>query len=424
MKHIFRIISVLFISINYANGQSLSIKELWTQIDKAANIQGKKLNVDLQKEQLKVRNSERLPVIYGDINLQRNLIIPTTPVPAIAFDPNAPEGAILPLKFSTKWNSKAGVQLEWDLFNPTRKNNIEEDRIALEKSIVEESIERENWKTNATLAYSSIVLATEQYRASLLDSTLYAEINAVNKERFEAGRGKSEDYILSQQELERKRIRIHETWEVLENANLELNRYYSLDTIAVITSNIEDIVSEIEDKANNDYDQQLIKLDQTLSQVQLSGLKRQLLPTISFNAYFGSQFFSNEFNIIDKSNWYGYSYASLGLKIPISAYFSSIPSLKKAKLNEEIFNKQLDDQTLQDKIDSQQKSNKIKSAKEKIDRLNRILVLSEQNKDEKLAMYQNGRILLNEFNLANSDYLKAQQDIWQAKYDLINIILE
>jgi len=424
MKHIFRIISVLIISINYANGQSLSIKELWTQIDKAANIQGKKLNVDLQKEQLKVRNSERLPVIYGDINLQRNLIIPTTPVPAIAFDPNAPEGAILPLKFSTKWNSKAGVQLEWDLFNPTRKNNIEEDRIALEKSIVEESIERENWKTNATLAYSSIVLATEQYKASLLDSTLYAEINAVNKERFEAGRGKSEDYILSQQELERKRIRIHETWEVLENANLELNRYYSLDTIAVITSNIEDIVSELEDIDNNDYEQQLIKLDQTLSQVQLSGLKRQLLPTISFNAYFGSQFFSNEFNIIDKSNWYGYSYASLGLKIPISAYFTSIPSLKKAKLNEEIFNTQLDDQTLQDKIDGQQKSNKIKSAKEKIERLKRILVLSEQNKDEKLAMYQNGRILLNEFNLANSDYIKAQQDIWQAKYDLINIILE
>ncbi|WP_099370104.1 TolC family protein [Sphingobacterium sp. 1.A.5] len=424
MKHIFRIISVLFISINYANGQSLSIKELWAQIDQAANIQGKKLNVDLQKEQLKVRNSERLPVIYGDINLQRNLIIPTTPVPAIAFDPNAPEGAILPLKFSTKWNSKAGVQLEWDLFNPTRKNNIEEDRIALEKSIVEESIERENWKTNATLAYSSIVLATEQYKASLLDSTLYAEINAVNKERFEAGRGKSEDYILSQQELERKRIRIHETWEVLENANLELNRYYSLDTIAVITSNIEDIVSELEDIDNNDYEQQLIKLDQTLSQVQLSGLKRQLLPTISFNAYFGSQFFSNEFNIIDKSNWYGYSYASLGLKIPISAYFSSIPSLKKAKLNEEIFNTQLDDQSLQDKIDSQQKSNKIKSAKEKIERLKRILVLSEQNKDEKLAMYQNGRILLNEFNLANSDYIKAQQDIWQAKYDLINIILE
>lgn len=424
MKHLFRIISVLFISINYANGQSLSIKELWTQIDQAANIQGKKLNVDLQKEQLKVRNSERLPVIYGDINLQRNLIIPTTPVPAIAFDPNAPEGAILPLKFSTKWNSKAGVQLEWDLFNPTRKNNIEEDRIALEKSIVEESIERENWKTNATLAYSSIVLATEQYKASLLDSTLYAEINAVNKERFEAGRGKSEDYILSQQELERKRIRIHETWEVLENANLELNRYYSLDSIAVITSNIEDIVSEIEEIENNDYDQQLIKLDQTLSQVQLSGLKRQLLPTISFNAYFGSQFFSNEFNIIDKSNWYGYSYASLGLKIPISAYFSSIPSLKKAKLNEEIYIKQLDDQTLQDKIDRQQKSNKIKSAKEKIERLKRILVLSEQNKDEKLAMYQNGRILLNEFNLANSDYIKAQQDIWQAKYDLINIILE
>ena len=33
-------------------------------------------------------------------------------------------------------------------------------------------------------------------------------------------------------------------------------------------------------------------------------------------------------------------------------------------------------------------------------------------------------LILIDFNKANSDYLKSCQDIWQAKYDLLKIILE
>lgn len=422
-KSIYLILLLIGFTLS-GNAQSLSISDLWNYIGQSSNLKVKKLNKEVQAAQLNVRRSERFPVIYGDANLQRNLIIPTTPVPAIAFDPNAEEGAILPLKFSTKWNSKAGLQLEWNLFDPNRKSQQQEDLIVLEKAKVEESLAEQDWKINSTLAYASIVLATEQYQFALKDSALFEEINNINKERFLAGRGSSEDYSLSQQEVQRKKILMHESWSILKEANLELGRYYPLDSIRVLSNNMEEILMELGAFEKKIYDQQLVELDQQLSMVQLKGIKRQVLPSLSFNAYYGAQYFSNSFNIIDKSNWYGYSYANLGLRIPISAYFSNSSAIKKAELSEKVYIQQLEDLQLNDEIDKKQNQEKIIFSKQKIESLNRIKDLALQNKEEKLAAYQAGRILLIDFNKANSDYLKSCQDIWQAKYDLLKIILE
>lgn len=424
MNRIIIPILIILTGISISNAQELSIQELWNEVDKTYSIQEKRLNREVQEEQLRIRKSERIPVIYGDVNLQRNLIIPTTPVPAIAFDPKADEGAILPLKFSTKWNSKAGIQLEWDLFNPTKRSQRKEDQINLEKAKVSELQSKQEWKINATLAYASIVLATEQYKAALADSILYAEINNINKDRYEAGRLSSSEYIVSQQELLRKRINIHESWSILEEANLELGRYYPLERISVLKNNIEEIVSLTDSIGEENFDQQLISLDEQLAQIQLEGIKRQALPSLSFNAYYGGQYFSNSFNIVNKNYWYGYSYANLGLKIPISAYFTNSASVRQAALNEKIFRNQLNEAKDSDAIDLKQKSSKINSQNKRIKSLEEIKDLSAQNKAEKLESYQAGRILLTEFNKANSEYLKSCQDLWQAKYDLLKITIE
>ncbi|OYD45120.1 hypothetical protein CHU00_13535 [Sphingobacterium cellulitidis] len=424
MNRIIIPILIILTGISISNAQELSIQELWNEVDKTYSIQEKRLNREVQEEQLRIRKSERIPVIYGDVNLQRNLIIPTTPVPAIAFDPKADEGAILPLKFSTKWNSKAGIQLEWDLFNPTKRSQRKEDQINLEKAKVSELQSKQEWKVNATLAYASIVLATEQYKAALADSILYAEINNINKDRYEAGRLSSSEYIVSQQELLRKRINIHESWSILEEANLELGRYYPLERISVLKNNIEEIVSLTDSIGEENFDQQLISLDEQLAQIQLEGIKRQALPSLSFNAYYGGQYFSNSFNIVNKNYWYGYSYANLGLKIPISAYFTNSASVRQAALNEKIFRNQLNEAKDSDAIDLKQKSSKINSQNKRIKSLEEIKDLAAQNKAEKLESYQAGRILLTEFNKANSEYLKSCQDLWQAKYDLLKITIE
>src|SRR5690554_5809984 len=77
-----------------------------------------RLEVNIVKEAQKQVELKRIPQIYGDFNLQQNLIIPSTPVPAKAFDPNAGDDELMLLRFTTKWTSNVGVNASYDLFNP------------------------------------------------------------------------------------------------------------------------------------------------------------------------------------------------------------------------------------------------------------------------------------------------------------------
>ena len=47
-----------------------------------------------------------------------------------------------------------------------------------------------------------------------------------------------------------------------------------------------------------------------------------------------------------------------------------------------------------------------------------------QNKNEQHEAYKAGRILLTEYSQALMAYKKAKQDIWQAEYDLLQILID
>lgn len=87
-------------------------------LDNRTEYQVSKLQEQIAGKQTEVARFGKISKIYGDYDLQRNLIVPTTPVPAKAFDPSAPEGELTPLQFSTKWTSGAGINASVDLFNP------------------------------------------------------------------------------------------------------------------------------------------------------------------------------------------------------------------------------------------------------------------------------------------------------------------
>src|SRR3546814_9421469 len=96
----------------WATAQSLSIEQLYDSLERSLGYQQDVLHTQIRRAELNELRNNRIPVFYIDANLQRNLIISTTPVPAIEFDPDAQEGAIIPLKFATRWLPTAGVQLE------------------------------------------------------------------------------------------------------------------------------------------------------------------------------------------------------------------------------------------------------------------------------------------------------------------------
>ncbi len=403
--------------------QSLRVEELAQYRDKSLSMQEKQTELAIKKAEKQQLNSNRIPLFYGDANLQRNLIIPTTPVPAIAFDPQADEGAILPLKFATRWNSKAGVQLSWDLFNPTQQADQASKDIELEKANLQIQKEEQDWLKEAIKAYAASVLASEQLRLAIADSSNYQQILEISKQRAQAGREKQADYISAQQEMTRKLIQWQEAWAVLQEADIQFRGLLAQENLQFLSSNITDIQAYVESLQEQDYTVQILELDRNSALLDLKNLRKQLLPTLTFNAYFGTQFFSNSFNIIESDRWYGNSFANIGLKLPISAYITNRPAYQKSNLQEKLSRIKIQQQ--QNDWQQQQaiKEQKVFAAKRKIVRLQHILDLAQQLLDQQKAAYTEGRLLLSEYNKANGELIKAKQDLWQAQFDLISLSL-
>jgi len=419
-KIIIYLLATLPLSIN---AQTLSIQELWDKLNETNIARQNQLEVEISSQELAIEHLNKFPIVYGDINLQRNLITPTTPVPAIAFDPSAQEGAILPLKFATNWNAKAGIQAEWKFFDPSRKTTLQEKNIRLEKAQIEQKRSAQNIKRDATLAYTSIVLASLQHQAAVEDSILYEQILRTTKIRYEAGRETTEQLLNAQQEYERKKIQLYETWSILCESDLELQKYIETNTIEKLTTGIDDIKEAIKEYENINYDAQVNTLDLKLNENERQSFKRQLLPSLTFNAYYGAQFFNNKLHLSNSNNWFGNSYANVALRIPISTYLIQNPTLNKINSQQMLNQIKLDDANKLDEIQRNQRKQKILAAEQKVKSYQRIVDLSKENLEQKKIEFESGRILLSDYNLILNKYSSNQKELWQAQYDLITIFV-
>lgn len=424
MKRVIIYIFAILLLPGHSLGQSLSIEELWQQAK--TNIGSQQKDVELaakRQEELVLRNN-RLPLVYGDVNLQRNIIIPTTPVPAIAFDPNAQEGAILPLKFATKWNSRAGVQLEWDIFNPSKNADLNKARIETKRAILNQEQALIQWKKDATLAYCASVLASEQYKLALEDSLTQASLVQIINSRFEEGREKQTNLFAAFQEMERKIIQRHEAWAILMETDLDLRKMSDNQNLTHLSSDLSSIQNLLEKERFPDQQLELLQLDQQLATYEIRETKLAKLPTITLNGFFGAQFFSNEFELFERNHWYGNSFANVGVKIPISAYFTNSASVKKSQLQEQLTVLKIREQEIEDATKEKKTAAKIWAAKQKIAGLKRIVDLAEKEKNLQLEGVQIGRIIPTEYYQANHSWIAAKKELWQAEFDLVQVLLE
>ena len=131
--------------------------------------------------------SSVLPDVSGSATYTRNLEIPVNFVPAQFFDPNAPDGELVPLQFGTDNNWQGGIAVEQTLFRG-------EAFVGISSSKLFKAAQAENLRattqqivTQARLAYYSVLVAEEQLR--LQEATVERlEKNLVeNEARLKAG---------------------------------------------------------------------------------------------------------------------------------------------------------------------------------------------------------------------------------------------
>jgi outer membrane protein TolC len=114
--------SLFFILLGYLpfSAQLNNADDLYNYAkENSPTLKNANLDVDLAEEKIKQTISSGLPKVNGGLGFQNYIDIPTTVVPATAFNPSAPEGELLGLNFGTDYNANYNIKVDQLLFSFT-----------------------------------------------------------------------------------------------------------------------------------------------------------------------------------------------------------------------------------------------------------------------------------------------------------------
>lgn len=422
MKRIVFLIGICSVCSLNIFAQDVSLEEVLRNSTNQNVIQADK-QVEVEKIKLKIQQSKRVPNIFGEANLQRNLIVPTTPVPAIAFNPNAADGEIMPLRFATNWTAKAGLQLSFDIFNPEIEGNIREAKLRQQKALIDQKEAKRNAENDIRNLYAQVVLAQNQYLVAkeLLDN--YLVTLEIMKLRYESGR-------ISEIEMNNTLKKVYELEQlekeaqmVLLNKKIALLPYYNVDFNANFSTSIEEVLSGTKatySKSNTES----LEIDRALNELKINNINMLAAPKLTLNGYLGSQFYNNQFRLFDTDYWFGTSYLNVALRLPITEAYERSLQKKQLKYENTILESKLLNSNSNDNIEELQRRNDIQILEDKVKNQERIVKLSDSNKAILKAQVEEGTVLVTEYNKELESYLDQMKKYWQAQYDLLQKLLK
>lgn len=394
-------------AMNKANSTQLSEAE-WQQRIAALKLESAKAN--------------RLPMIYGDANLQRNLIIPVTPVPAIAFNPNAEQGEMMPLRFATDWTAKAGLQGSFDLFNPQNHTAIEEAKLNEAKAAVEIENQKASLKRTITDLYAQCLLSMEQSKIAEATWNNYREIEQIIKARYEEGRASEIEYNKTLQKLNELEQLLREANAIVRINVNNLSEFIHLDGVPELTTSLEEIMQTA--TGDDDFERKQLQLDWQNTQYKWKKINLEALPKLTLNAYYGSNHYSNSFDLLNSQYWYGNSFVNLSIRIPITETYNRSITRNQLQHQLKLTQLKLDDLQKKDAIKKLNKAENLSMYQSRVASAQKNLQLADSNLKLVEEQVKSGRVLITELNKEMDNYFTAQKNVWQAQYDYIKKLIE
>jgi outer membrane protein len=385
------------------------------------------LNTQIAKETIAQVKLKRIPQVYGDFNLQGNLIIPVTPVPANAFNPSAPEGELLPLRFSTKWTANTGLNAQVDLFNPQKRQELQEAKLQAAQSVTEQEQLENDIDFEVSSAYAAALIAAEQLRLATADTVAKFTMVTMTQEQFDAGRLLLAE--LNQVKADRNKTlsRFDEATKIFADATDELLYHLGYDPAAAVklelADDIESLFSSFQSQGVADSSQSLslkrLTLDETLINIQLKGTKNGFLPVIALQGYYGSNYFDNDFELFKSRNWNGNSFVNVGLRIPLTEGLDRVKKITQLKLQQQVNRLEYKDQQHKNKLNRLAANREVDLAEKKYKRTKDNFRLAQENYQNAQAQYNNGRLLIGDLYKQSYAYEEEKNSYLNASYDLI-----
>jgi outer membrane protein TolC len=312
--------------IEYANKNNLQVKNAL-------------LAIKSQEAINKEVTASAFPTLNATVGTMDYLKLPVSLLPGEIF--GQPAGSYIPVKFGTKYNANASLQLQQLLFDGQVFVALQARRttIALQQKTAE--VTEEMIKTNIHKIYYQLVVSKTQI--GLLDANIerLQKLEHDSKELYKNG-------FVEKLDLDKIAVQIANLQtEKLKAVNgIELG-YIGLKTLMgmpvadtlVLTDKISEDQIKTDIAVNQDYqctdrkEFQAVSLGKKLNEYNIKRYQLSYLPTIAMSGAYTKNAQRNQFTFLKGGDWFTTSFIGLNISAPIFDGFARKARISKAKID-------------------------------------------------------------------------------------------
>jgi outer membrane protein TolC len=310
-----------------------------------------------EKEALELLRIQRskIPDLYLSGDIRRNLVIPSTPIPATMINPGADPDQLLYMKFNTDWYSGAGINVSYDIFNPATFMQTKEQKLQNNISSYDLQISEAGIRADVAQAYAACVISQDQlesmksdttfYYASLMEATvLYRQekiyltdmnnamidyntsiVQYRNAEKVLNSAKANLLYLMGAEVSSRNISTLH----LLEDIPA---LYAKMSSVSTGNGAVRPFTDSITEGPSLSRQAEVI----ALAKSRMRSAQLKYAPSLSLSGFYGSNYYGNSFDLSDGNLWHGNSYVALSLKIPLTRTFTTTKEISQLRLQEQI----------------------------------------------------------------------------------------
>lgn len=268
-----------------------------------------------------------LPQVNFEAKLQNFIDLPTSLIPANAFDPNAPAGEFAELRFGTNYNNSATISANQLLFDGSYLVGLKAARVYKEFSEKNISKTEIQVKEDVAQAYYLVLVAEENKRILEEVATTTEKLLSETTKIYEEG-------FAEEQNVDQLRLTLNDINNSLAYAEQQLSIAknllkfqlgYEIKNEISLTDNIESLL-KLSDPENsiskefditNNVDYQMIKVNEELMKLNFNKEKFSFAPSVAAFFSHSQQNMSNDFDAFSGGKYYPQTLWGISLQMPI-----------------------------------------------------------------------------------------------------------
>lgn len=387
-------------------------------------------DVDAAKKKVWETTAIGLPQVSAEAKFQNFIDLPTSLIPAAAFNPLAPEDEFAELQFGTNYNTTATLSASQLIFDGSYIVGLQAAKTYKEFSINNKKKTEQEIKDAVAQAYHTVLVAkenqdvlTQSYQST---ETLLNETKAMHKE------GLIEEQNVDQFQLNLTNLKIsvnqsQRQTEIAKNV-LKFQMGIEINNSIELTDNLDLLIEHQSESPlvkqafnySNHSDYQLIQTNEKLMKLNYRKEKYAFAPSLA--AFFSHQQsnMSNDFDAFNGGKWYPTTLWGLSLKLPILTSGMRLSKMGQAKIEYEkaVTNSKQVEQGLM--LKAQTAQSKFNSAYDTYNNQKLSLELAKRIHNNTIKKYGEGLVSSMELTQSQTQMLSTEGMYIKSILDLLN----